>query len=203
MIVDKQMKNALIIFAKAPLVGHVKTRLAATVGGGMATAIYKKLLNKNLALANQLETVDKILYAFSSDDAEYFKAKLHWPIHIQADGGLGHRMKEAMTPNLHNYASVVLIGVDIADAQIEDLASAFDNLNRGVDLVLGPTYDGGYWLIGSRINNELLFQDIDWGTSRVFSQTRSRLRALGLHYHCLPVRHDIDVENDLVFVNEL
>ena len=193
------MKNALIIFAKAPIVGKVKTRLAATVGDEVATSIFEKLLHVNIERARQLEGVDKLLYAYSKEDAEYFKCNVDWPIYTQVGVDLGERMRRALVSGLQQYDSAVLVGTDIADAQDDDYLTAFDVLDRGVDIVIGPTFDGGYWLIGSRGTDKLPFSNIDWGSSRVFNQTVSLVRKMGLSYHCLPTRHDVDVESDLAF----
>jgi rSAM/selenodomain-associated transferase 1 len=114
---------------------------------------------------------------------------------------LGERMANALIDNLQTAEKCVLIGSDCPDIDPPLLQEALLKLQTN-DLVLGPAYDGGYYLIGincslARTVIKEIFSDIPWGTDKVFSASILRLEKLNIHYHLLQKLHDIDVPDDL------
>jgi len=114
----------------------------------------------------------------------------------QAGGDIGLRMSHAMRSALQHAGHVVLIGADCPSLTTDDLDTAFQALQQGSDVVLGPAEDGGYYLIGMNLHHPALFEDIPWSTPRVLEKTETRLRQLGLTWHRLTMRRDIDTAED-------
>ncbi|MFT5124294.1 MAG: rSAM/selenodomain-associated transferase 2/rSAM/selenodomain-associated transferase 1 [Kiritimatiellia bacterium] len=192
----ENLPEQLIIFAKRPEPGKVKTRLAATVGDDRALQIYRQLVAHTLKQARACRA--KLAVHFAPVEAEVDMRT--WLgddlVYIaQPDGDLGARMLAAFSPGRCS----VIIGTDcpgITDALIHQ---AFDQLDHA-DLVVGPTDDGGYYLIGAREPYPELFRAIPWSTDAVYALTRARAAALGLTVAELPQLSDVDVEADLVHV---
>ena len=189
-------KSLLIIFAKNPELGKVKTRLAATVGNEVALAVYFQLLNKTKEETLEL-AADKVVYYSNYvergdiwDDAVYAKE-------VQQGEDLGARMKNAFENAFaQGYEKVCIIGSDLMDLSTEVIEQAFDKLNKR-DVVVGPSEDGGYYLLGMRQMVPALFEDKAWSTDEVYIATRDDARRLGLSLAELPVLNDVDTENDL------
>ena len=116
----------------------------------------------------------------------------------QGDGSLGSRMRSTMTALLQQGASgVLLVGSDLPDMRSTTVAAAASHLQHDPgSLVLGPTHDGGYYLIGATFVPDV-FDCIDWGSSRVLAQTLEAAAACGLRVHLLPVMSDVDTPEDL------
>ena len=189
-------KSLLIIFAKNPELGKVKTRLAATLGNEVALAVYFQLLNKTRQETESL-TVDKVVYYSNYvehgdlwDDNIYAKA-------AQQGDDLGQRMQNAFTQAFANgYERVCIIGSDLMEISAEVIEQAFEKLKKR-DVVVGPSEDGGYYLLGMSKMIPALFENKAWSTDEVFIATRDDVRRLGLQMAELPVLNDIDTEKDL------
>lgn len=192
-----KVSPVLGLFAKSPQAGAVKTRLIPVLGEDGATELYTRLLTRSLKIAGQVSGADKIIFAAGQNDLEYFRARTRWRTVAQCGDNLGQRMAHAFARFSGDNRALILFGADVCDFTPADLSQALQALGAGVDVVLGPSYDGGYWLVASSKPNLPIFTGIDWSTGRVFSQTRQRLIATGLSYFCLPVRHDVDVAADL------
>jgi rSAM/selenodomain-associated transferase 2/rSAM/selenodomain-associated transferase 1 len=202
------MKNALhttndrlIIFSKYPVPGKTKTRLISLLGPAGAADLQKRLAEKTYQTArryNQSREMD-IEICFEGGSDRKMKAWLgKGPIYSQqVPGDIGIRMHHAMiNAFLFGSGSVVLIGTDIPDITEMILDQAFTSLKKN-DLVLGPSTDGGYWLIG--LNRPVdVFQDIKWSTSGVLQQTLQEARKQNLKYHILDKLTDIDTEKSLI-----
>ncbi len=187
----------LIIFCKAPRPGFVKTRLAASVGSEPASRIYMELLQTVL---HRVRQVSHIQLCFAPSDACEEVARLrlspNWELRSQDGGDLGERMFRAFASAFETGSDrVLLIGTDTPELQVSDLQEAFESLRRH-DLVLGPAFDGGYWLIGLKVPQPQLFKGIDWSTDRVFAETVRRAQHHGLKTHLLRVLADIDTVED-------
>ena len=196
-------RRRLILFAKAPRPGQVKTRLIGNLGVSASTKLYEQLLNRTIAKVERASLNERVILAAGESDACYFRHLKDWAIAIQQGKDIGQRMATAFRTWSENEVALTLIGADVADFEVADLEQTYRLLESGFDVVLGPSYDGGYWLIASRLAELPVFHGIDWSTGRVFSQTRLRLQRSGLSYSCLPIRHDIDESQDLRFVTEL
>jgi len=189
------MEQALIIFVKNPVLGKVKTRLAATIGDQEALRVYEALLAHTQEEVNRLK--DTTVFVFYSDQFEndnwnrtYFKMN-------QEGIDLGERMNHAFDTILtRKYAKTVIIGSDCYDLNAEIIQDGFDALND-YDSVVGPSEDGGYYLLGLKQSTPSIFKNITWSTDTVLKETETKLQALNKTYTLLPTLNDIDTEEDL------
>ena len=190
-------KQALLIFAKNPKAGKVKTRLAATIGTDAALYVYKQLVEHTVSVTNCLP-VDKIV--FYSDfvfDEDAWNTE-HYLKQLQNGKDLGERMNNAFASTFKNgYDRIVIIGTDCPALNAEIIMNAFACLDK-YDVVIGPAEDGGYYLLGLKQLCSEVFENIPWSTSTVFDDTTRKCAALQLTYGLLPVLNDIDEENDLL-----
>lgn len=188
----------LLIFIKYPTPGKVKTRLGRALGPKAAASLYRSMADgiiKRLASPPR-HYFDTTIFYHPPGKALGFKAWLGPDLSYAPQQGkdLGERMYNAF---LATYPSrTVLIGSDCPEITVEILLQAFQALEN-YDAVIGPSTDGGYYLIGLCHPRAELFQGIDWGTEVVFHQTIKKMPALQLSCHILPTLRDIDVPEDL------
>ncbi len=191
------MNTAIILMAKNPVQGKVKTRLAQDTSPEKATAVYLQLLEKTCATMGRTKQINPVIYHSPEllDNApwvpEGFKHEL------QSPGNLGQRMFQALANELKTHEKVIIIGSDCAVLEVPHLHQAFKALNV-VDVVLGPSEDGGYYLIGMKNEHPELFRDINWGSNTVFEETMHKIEAKRLSLFLLPWLYDIDHEKDLL-----
>ena len=190
-------ESALIIFKKNLLYGKVKTRLAATIGNARAFDVYKKLISHTYSVAKQV-TCDSIVYYSShiekNDEHNFYKE-------IQYGNNLGERMKNAFNDVFQKkYSKVIIIGSDCPQLNCTIVNEAFEQLNN-VDVVIGPAADGGYYLLGMKQLYTFLFENIEWSANSVFEKTVSVCKSHGVSRFHLPILHDVDVEEDLQYIN--
>lgn len=193
--------RALIIFAKNIIAGHVKTRLAATLGNETAIDIYKQLIQHTNTITNNIEA-DKIVFysEFIEDD---IWQNIVYKKQIQEGNSLGIKMGNAFkTLFIDGYEKAILIGTDCPGINEIILNDAFAKLNEH-DIVLGPAKDGGYYLIGMKKENSNLFHNISWSTNQVLKQTIELCYKNLLSYFLLPELSDIDEEKDLIHLESL
>lgn len=187
---------SLVIFARVPHPGKVKTRLAATVGEAGACEIYRQLLHRTAELARSLGGIDVTVAAPEAPEqlCEFFGPNISGK--IQAHGDLGVKMSAAFDEQFRDGASrVVMICSDCPWITRGDIEAAFQGLGEH-DLVLGPATDGGYWLIGLKRPAPGLFTGVAWSTNTVFDETLKKAAALNLRVAQLRTLSDIDTEND-------
>jgi rSAM/selenodomain-associated transferase 1 len=188
--------NALIIFVKNLIEGHVKTRLAATLGNDGAMDIYRQLLKNT---ENSILTFEKDKIVFYSDfiEEEIWGNNL-FQNKIQEGNDLGERMKNAFNSSFTaGYEKIIIIGTDCPGINKSILENAFMALNN-LDIVIGPATDGGYYLLGMKKECPFLFQNIEWSTDKVLQQTIDLCNKNRLSYFLLPELSDIDEEKDLI-----
>ncbi len=193
-------KEILLVFLRAPEKGRVKTRLARDIGDAKALALYKTLVDFTLtaALAGFRETW--ICY-FPGDKKDLVTDWLggEYTFLPQSGRDLGRRMANAMAAAFDQGADrVVLVGTDIPQIRAAHIDQAFGALEKK-DVVLGPSEDGGYWLVGCRPAGFLpaIFQAKDWGSDSVFSSTVEDCCLAGLTWEKLAVLRDVDTIEDL------
>jgi rSAM/selenodomain-associated transferase 1 len=192
--------RCLLFFLKNPEKGRVKTRLASAVGDEVAVKLYKRFLLEMLSTLNQgtflfylcfyPENSLNDLKGWLGDDYLYMPQK---------GKDLGERMKNGfMEAFAMNFKRVVLIGSDIPDLPLEFIEEAFTSLKEK-DAVIGPSFDGGYYLIGfkDKVFSLKVFEGIPWSTKRVFEETMKVLKQEGFTVHTLPLLRDIDTIDDL------
>jgi rSAM/selenodomain-associated transferase 1 len=191
------MRREIVVFGRVPVAGRVKTRLAAGIGAAAAAEVYRLLLDH--ALTEACAAAPAVVLAL----AEAALAGADWrpppgvAVEIQADGDLGARMRAAFDRRFAAGAdAVVLVGSDLPGLSSGGLAAAFSELERA-PVVLGPSVDGGYWLVGQRPPGADLFSGIRWSTPTVLESTRRRLHDLGIAHAELPRLRDLDTVEDL------
>lgn len=190
----------IIVFAKAPLPGEVKTRLIPNLGAHGAARLHEALARRTLATAAQAELSPVHLWCAPSAQHPFFadcRARFSVTLHTQQGADLGARMAHALEKTLHECAYAVIIGADCPTLTRDDLREALQALRDGCDAVLGPAEDGGYVLLGVRRADAALFDNIDWGGAEVLDATRARLTALGWRRHELAPRWDVDRPEDI------
>lgn len=190
----------LLIFAKAPVPGRVKTRLAGQLGARGAAELYKKLLHRTLRIAHTARLCPIELWCAPDARHGFFVAcRREYGIRLrrQCAGDLGRRMNHALNRTLADGYAAVLIGGDCVSLGEVELRTAFDLLTAGHAAVLGPAADGGYVLIGLNQPCPTLFRGIAWSTPTVLAATRRRLRRTGMHWAELPPGWDVDTPADL------
>lgn len=192
------MVSELGMFAKHWRPGYVKTRLAASIGDAAAAEVHRACLAS--LLQRFAAAADLRVLAYAPADARQAFAELAgeaWRLEPQRAGDLGSRMANHFLSAFARGATrAVLIGSDSPTLPEAFIDEAFDRLEK-VDVVLGPSEDGGYYLIGLRRQVDDLFRDIAWSTPAVFEQTVARLRAAGPTYAVLSRWYDVDTPADL------
>jgi len=195
------MNKALLIFAKQPLPGKVKTRLSPPFSPQEAADMYRCMLSDTLARVAGLPGVEIFLFFEPSCGAADFFRKNFPGIRIipQQGEGLGERLTKAfeMVFGL-GFESVAAIGTDSPDLPLFHLQQSFRLLqDEGADVVFGPAADGGYYLVALGRPCPGLFRDIPWSTSMVLEKSLEAASSLGLQVKSLPVWHDMDTVEDL------
>ncbi len=188
--------NLLLIFVKNPQLGKVKTRLAATVGNRQALRIYLKLLERTRAITLPLSYDKMVCYTpevLTDDrwDNEHYRKIL------QSNGDLGVRMQHAFEHGFaQGYQRVCIIGSDCYELSTAVIEQAFEQLATH-DVVIGPSTDGGYYLLGMNRLYPALFTNKAWSTASISEATIRDLKQLQLRYFELPSLTDVDEEDDL------
>jgi rSAM/selenodomain-associated transferase 1 len=198
----------LILFTRFPEPGRTKTRLIPALGAGGAARLHKviteKIANEAIDL-QQTSAIPTTIY-FSGSTKEKMA---HWlgssfTYIEQAEGDIGARMAQAFSDTFASgTTSAILVGSDIPDISSDLLRQAFSALQT-TEVIIGPSQDGGYYLIGFRAGVArqlipLLFLDIPWSTDVVFPTTIHRIKQSGCTYTLLPTLKDIDLPEDIPF----
>jgi len=195
------MNKALLIFAKQPLPGKVKTRLSPPFSLQEAAEIYRCMLSDTLVKVAEFGDVEKFLFFEPSSGAEdFFRANFPAMRCLpQLGAGLGERLEKAFeTVFALGFESVAVIGTDSPDLPLSYLRQPFRLLEKGqADVVFGPAADGGYYLLALARSCAGLFRDIPWSTNLVLEKSLRAAVALQLRTVCLPVWHDMDTVEDL------
>jgi rSAM/selenodomain-associated transferase 1 len=191
---------ALLIFMRTPQPGKVKTRLARSLGNEKAAEFYRLCTDATLKEIGQLsQEVDKYI-SFTEPSDKYEMKRLTglgFKVAVQEGESLGQRLCNAFGRVLENGAQrVVIVASDVPDLSASIMTDAISSLDNS-DVVIGPCYDGGYYLIGMKELHEELFNGISWGTERVYQQTLDAAKENGLTVNQLPILMDIDTEADL------
>ena len=192
------MATRILIFAKAPVPGQVKTRLIPALGAEGAARLAAEMLQRTAlaALDSEVGSVELCMDPPSGHP--------HWirqmPLDViptpQGEGDLGERLARAAQRVLAAGERVILIGTDCPDLDRHRLTAAATALESH-DIVIHPAHDGGYALLGLGRFDDSLFAGVAWSTDTVAAQTIARIEALGWSLHVGETLHDIDVPADL------
>lgn len=186
----------MLLFVKNPVAGKVKTRLARTAGNDRALHIYKQLVHLTEKSAKQVDSARQVWYSNFIDQNDLFEGNL-FEKRLQEGVDLGERMQNAFSKSFEEgYRNIVIIGSDCPDLHSSIIEQAFDELNSS-DVVIGPSADGGYYLLGMNTFIPEIFKGIKWSSPEVLSRTKEKLNRSGYSFHELKVLNDIDTEEDL------
>lgn len=192
--------SAVIIFMRAPLPGKVKTRLAKTIGDEKAAEFYRMCAQTTIAEIRQLDSdVEKYIFFDESADVSQVDCPVDpgFMVAIQEGQSLGQRLSNTFKRVLDNgVQKAVIVASDVPDLSSGIIREAISSLEDS-DVVIGPCYDGGYYLIGMKKLYRELFRGIFWGTEQVCQQTLVAAKESGLTVGQLPILIDIDTEEDL------
>ena len=207
------MTDLLLIFLKWPEPGRVKTRLANDIGAEKAAEIYKILVQRVIQqispIYSQLVSICWVFDPIEKEDEmkDWIKKELddlgftdlnrhiYWS---QSDGGLGDRLQSAFEKAFSlDYERIIAIGTDCIELDSRTIERALASLSSERSIVFGPSFDGGYYLVGMRSNLGLsVFRSIPWSTSKVLEQSLDRAVSLDLEYTLLEEFNDVDTLED-------
>lgn len=195
-------RHRLILFARYPVAGRVKTRLIPALGAEGAAALHRRLVLRTLRAAEEWRAAAggemEIRFDGGSEEAMRHWLGDGWCFRPQDGGDLGERMARAFADSFNEgCAGAVLIGSDCPALSPASLTAAFAGLSQN-RVVLGPAADGGYYLVGMTQLTPGLFRGVEWGTPTVFGETLRILERLALHPFLLEPLGDVDRPEDLV-----
>ncbi len=193
--------KALIVFAKAPVPGKVKTRLTPGIPPEHAARLYECFLLDSIPLYQTLSDVSVLLYLESESDRGYFEEHFpDLPCYIQEGETLGERMKGAFETSFNEqHRRVIVVGTDHPTLPLRTISTGYQVLDAYDDaIVIGPSEDGGYYALGMRTIHPELFQDIEFSTSTVYEETMKRMVDIDVTVHVLPKWYDVDTLEDIV-----
>jgi len=197
---NQQKRRALVVVAKPALVGEVKTRLCPPLTLPQACALYECLLLDIVTKVEEYQTAE-LWIAFAPNGAEYFRRIFADTKKLlqQRGSNLGERLHHIFVDLFHlGYQQIVVTDSDSPTVPLSSIAKAYELLDgESCDVVLGPSSDGGYYLVGLKRPAEGLFLQIPWSSAAVVEKSLERASELGLTVALLPLAYDIDVEADL------
>ncbi len=187
-------KKALLIFARNPFSENIKTRLSLDLGKDKALEIYNSLLEITHESTKNLPFPIIIYWTESIPVLQIFQGNNF--IHkIQTQGNLGEILNFALKQEFQSFESICIMGSDCPELNEEKIKKAFIIL-ESTDIVIGPSLDGGYYLLGMNQYFGDLFENIEWSTNRVFSKTLEILNNLKLRNVVLEKLSDVDYATD-------
>lgn len=190
------MSIPLILFAKAPVPGKVKTRLQTDCSAEQAAEIAKVLMQQTVASAKRYWPGEVVLYVWPDEKHEFLQhliTEYKLKAYVQAEGDLGRKMHHALSER--GYPAVVM-GCDVPHCPECIYHQAYQVISQGEN-VIGPSIDGGYYLLGLQQAYSILFENMQWGVDSVLAETLSRAQANDVELHKLPELNDIDEWGDL------
>ena len=186
--------NLIIVFVRSPELGKVKTRLARSIGDQSALNVYKILLKHTAAVLRDL-SFDKVVYFSEKIDNNDFWENSLFEKKLQKGADLGERMHHAFDTAFNKgYKKVLIIGSDLFDLTSSLITSAFEALET-YDISIGPSLDGGYYLLGMKKLQPEVFKNKKWGTDSVLENTLQDLKKQKIKL--LKALNDIDTLEDL------
>jgi len=187
-------KNLSIVFVRNPELGKVKTRLAKTIGDKKALNIYILLLKHTESVLQKVSS-DKVVYYSEEIQNNDLWSNRCFQKKLQKGNDLGERMQHAFEMAFkEGYEKVVIVGSDLFDLKAVHIENAFKALENH-DLVIGPSLDGGYYLLGMKVLHPAVFKNKQWGTDSVLETTLKNLEQENVKL--LEALNDIDTFEDL------
>ncbi|WP_138431980.1 TIGR04282 family arsenosugar biosynthesis glycosyltransferase [Fodinibius saliphilus] len=190
-------QDVLLIFIKNPEFGKVKTRLAKSVGPETACLVYEQLLEITRNVTSKVNCDRQLWYSEYIDNDDRWSEE-HYRKKLQHGQNLGERMSNAFEQAfMEGYEHAVIIGSDCAALKKSHLVNAYSILQNH-DVVIGPSQDGGYYLLGMNQYLPDLFENMEWSTPSVYDETIRRIKRMNLMYEAVEELNDIDTEKDLM-----
>ena len=187
-------KNLTIVFVRNPELGKVKTRLSKTIGDKYALNIYILLLKHTESVLQKVSS-DKVVYYSEEIQNNDLWSNSCFQKKLQKGNDLGERMQHAFeTAFKEGYEKVVIVGSDLFDLKAVHIENAFKALENH-NLVIGPSLDGGYYLLGMKVLHPAVFKNKQWGTDSVLETTLKNLEQENVKL--LEALNDIDTFEDL------
>lgn len=190
------MGKRVIIFVKNARPGHVKTRLADSIGDDAALEAYRQLTVYTKSVIDEVDTVKEVWYSTELEREDIWSNGGYLK-RVQEGPDLGTRICNAMEAAFSVSADerVIVIGSDCAELTTDLVNEAFEAL-REYDVVIGPATDGGYYLLGISSFQPSLFLDREWSTDHVYKDAVNEVGRLGLNLLTLPELSDVDTVED-------
>ena len=191
--------DALVVMAREPVAGEVKSRLARDIGDGPAATLYRAFILDTLRLCDRLAGTARYLAGTPDGAGAAFGALTgpDWRVLPQGEGDLGDRLRRVFARLFdEGHGRVVVVGSDSPTLPPALVSRALEAL-RERDVALGPCLDGGYYLLGLAAPVDGLFEDIPWGTPDVFARTLEGVRESGRSLALLPPWYDVDTIAEL------
>ncbi len=185
----------MIIFVRNPEPGKVKTRIAKTMGNEKALEVYKELLLHTYDITKDISCDKFVFYADQITKNDLWETSFYHK-KLQQGNDLGQRMLLAFRELFGlGYQSIQIIGSDCMELTTDIIETGFNRLHEN-EVVIGPSTDGGYYLLGMRLLVPDIFYKKEWSTEKVFSSTLADIKKLSLSYFLLPELSDIDTEKN-------
>jgi uncharacterized protein len=197
----KKLKdNAVILFARDPVLGQVKTRLSSSLDDETILRLYTCFVEDSLEKIQLVDNADCFVGISPSNLSGFFNGieGSDTRLFIQQGKDLGEKMRQAFVDRFTDgYKKVVIIGSDSPSLPVSYINEAFSS---DKDLMLGPSTDGGYYLIAMTGKVSEVFGGVAWGTGQVLDETLDRVKKAGVSLELLPVWYDVDFPDDLKFL---
>lgn len=195
-----KIKKAIIVFVKYPEKGKVKTRLASSTSETFATEFYNKIVKYIAGVLEKINSSTDIFIFYSPiDDVNKIISWIgnDYLFFEQEGNDLGEKMSNAFKLVFSKeYRYATIIGSDIPDINSSKILAAFEALEKN-DVVISPSIDGGYSMLGMNNYYPELFNNITWSTNSVFEKTEQKVKESKLKLNILPILNDIDTEDEL------
>ncbi len=196
----KRRRDALVIFAKYPEPGAVKTRLGPQLSPEEASQFYRLMAEEIVRVHSKAGSYHCIVCCYPEEQIDRFRHWLGGSVYLIPQRGedLGEKQLNAFIDSEKlGFNRTIIIGSDCPSITVSDIEEAFDQIESDW-IALGPSNDGGYYLVGSTLPRAELFESVNWSTDSVFGEVASNAEKLGIDIATLPVKNDIDTYEDLV-----
>ncbi|MEK9629619.1 MAG: TIGR04282 family arsenosugar biosynthesis glycosyltransferase [Nitrospinota bacterium] len=196
----KIKENAVILFARDPVLGQVKTRLSSSLDDKTILRLYTCFVEDSLEKILQVDSADPFVGIFPENHSGFFSGteSSGMKLFFQKGDDLGEKMRSAFADRFaEGYKKVVIIGSDSPSLPVAYIKKA---LASEKELVLGPSTDGGYYLIAMTGKISEVFSRVSWGTENVLDETLKTVKKDNITLDLLPVWYDVDYPEDLKFL---
>ena len=197
----KKKTNALILFARVPKLGKVKTRLNPNLPQETVLSLYTRFLRDSIEKISRISSADHFIAGFPKENIAYFDEiadKKNLKVFPQNGETLGDKMRNAFNEKfLEGYEKVAIIGSDSPSLPLKNVETAFQSEK---DVILGPSSDSGYYLIGMNRKTSEVFESVPWGSAQVLGETLKRIQHIKASLELLPIWYDVDEFNDLALL---